>query len=71
MTQYLNNINKGFSKTVTPVSSVSVTVFFSSWCFLFQLLLERKSKEVGKLIEETEKSIKDLADNISQAKVNS
>lgn len=43
---------------------------FSLWCFLSQLLLERKSKEVGKLIEEAEKSIKDLAENISQAKVN-
>lgn len=39
--------------------------------FSLQLLLERKSKEVGKLIEETEKSIKDLAENINQAKVNS
>lgn len=36
-----------------------------------QLLLERKSKEVEKLIEETEKSITDLAENINQAKVNS
>lgn len=34
-----------------------------------ELLLERKSKEVGKLIEETERSIKDLAENINQAKV--
>ncbi|CAK6976447.1 tripartite motif-containing protein 65 [Scomber scombrus] len=34
-----------------------------------ELLLERKNKEVGKLIEETEKSIKDLAENINQAKV--
>ncbi|XP_058477463.1 E3 ubiquitin-protein ligase TRIM65 [Solea solea] len=34
-----------------------------------ELLLERKSKEVGKLIEETQKRINDLADNISQAKV--
>lgn len=39
--------------------------------FSFQLMLERKSKEVGKLIEETEKSMKDLAENIDQAKVNS
>lgn len=37
--------------------------------FSLQLLLERKNKEVGKLIEETEKSIKDLAENIDQAKV--
>ncbi|XP_030255930.1 tripartite motif-containing protein 65 [Sparus aurata] len=34
-----------------------------------ELMLERKSKEVGKLIEETEKSMKDLAENIDQAKV--
>ncbi|XP_022057176.1 tripartite motif-containing protein 65 [Acanthochromis polyacanthus] len=34
-----------------------------------ELLLERKSKEVGKLIEETQKSINDLAENINQAKV--
>ncbi|XP_029384341.1 tripartite motif-containing protein 65 isoform X2 [Echeneis naucrates] len=34
-----------------------------------ELLLERKSKEVVKLMEETEKSIRDLAENISQAKV--
>lgn len=34
-----------------------------------ELLLERKSTEVGKLIEETEKNIKDLAENINQAKV--
>lgn len=33
------------------------------------MLLERKNKEVGELMEETERSIKDLADNISQAKV--
>ena len=38
--------------------------------FSLQLMLERKSKEVGKLIEETEKSMKDLAENINQAKVN-
>lgn len=37
--------------------------------FVFQLLLERKSTEVGKLIEETEKNIKELAENINQAKV--
>lgn len=37
--------------------------------FVLQLLLERKSTEVGKLIEETEKNIKDLAENINQAKV--
>lgn len=36
---------------------------------VLQLLLERKSTEVGKLIEETEKNIKDLAENINQAKV--
>lgn len=36
-----------------------------------QLLLERKNKEVGKLIEETNKNINDLAENINQAKVNS
>lgn len=35
-----------------------------------QLMLERKSKEVGKLVEETEKSIRELSENISQAKVN-
>lgn len=34
-----------------------------------QLLLEKKNKEVGKLIEETEKNINDLAENINQAKV--
>lgn len=34
-----------------------------------EMLLERKNREVGKLMEETEKSIKDLAENISQAKV--
>ncbi|XP_074477107.1 E3 ubiquitin-protein ligase TRIM65 [Sebastes fasciatus] len=34
-----------------------------------ELLLERKSKEVGKLAEETQKSINDLTENISQAKV--
>lgn len=39
--------------------------------FPLQLQLQRKSKEVGKLMEETEKDIKDLAENISQAKVNS
>lgn len=36
-----------------------------------QLLLERKSKEVGKLIKETDKKINDLAENINEAKVNS
>lgn len=35
-----------------------------------QLLLERKSNEVGKLTEETLKSIADLAENINQAEVN-
>ncbi|XP_042363851.1 tripartite motif-containing protein 65 [Plectropomus leopardus] len=34
-----------------------------------ELLLERKSKEVGKLTEETQKSINELAENINQAKV--
>ncbi|XP_068613373.1 E3 ubiquitin-protein ligase TRIM65-like [Brachionichthys hirsutus] len=34
-----------------------------------KLLLERKSKEVGRLAGETEKRITDLAENISQAKV--
>nr|XP_020481015.1 tripartite motif-containing protein 65 isoform X2 [Monopterus albus] len=34
-----------------------------------QELLETKNKEVGKLIEETQKSINDLAENINQAKV--
>ncbi|XP_047464586.1 tripartite motif-containing protein 65 [Mugil cephalus] len=34
-----------------------------------ELLLERKNNEVGKLIEETQRSINDLAENISQAKV--
>ncbi|XP_041829250.1 tripartite motif-containing protein 65 [Melanotaenia boesemani] len=34
-----------------------------------ELLLERKSNEVGKLLEETQKNINDLAENISQAKV--
>ncbi|XP_068161941.1 E3 ubiquitin-protein ligase TRIM65 isoform X2 [Antennarius striatus] len=34
-----------------------------------KLLLERKSKEVGKLVDETERSIKDLVENINQAKV--
>ncbi|XP_069563590.1 E3 ubiquitin-protein ligase TRIM65 isoform X1 [Brachyistius frenatus] len=34
-----------------------------------ELLLERKSTEVAKLAEETQKSINDLAENISQAKV--
>ncbi|KAM9837480.1 E3 ubiquitin-protein ligase TRIM65 isoform 2-T2 [Aulostomus maculatus] len=34
-----------------------------------ELLLERKSTEVGKLTEEIEKSINDLTENISQAKV--
>ncbi|KAM6964256.1 E3 ubiquitin-protein ligase TRIM65 isoform 1-T1 [Tautogolabrus adspersus] len=34
-----------------------------------EMLLERKHKELGKLMEETEKNIKDLADNIDQAKV--
>ncbi|XP_044035266.1 tripartite motif-containing protein 65 isoform X1 [Siniperca chuatsi] len=34
-----------------------------------ELLLERKSKEVGKLTEETQKSINDLAENINQAMV--
>ncbi|XP_031699713.1 tripartite motif-containing protein 65 [Anarrhichthys ocellatus] len=34
-----------------------------------ELLLERKSTEVGKLTEETQKSIVDLAENINQAKV--
>ncbi|KAF3704708.1 Tripartite motif-containing protein 65 [Channa argus] len=34
-----------------------------------ELLLERKNKEVGKLIEETQKSINELADNINEAKV--
>ncbi|XP_060883780.1 E3 ubiquitin-protein ligase TRIM65 isoform X2 [Labrus mixtus] len=33
-----------------------------------EMLLERKHKELGKLMEETEKNIKDLADNIDQAK---
>lgn len=37
--------------------------------FSFQLLLERKNKEVGRLIEETQKSINDLAENINQSKV--
>lgn len=35
------------------------------------MLLERKNKEVGKLIEETQKSINELAENINQAKVSS
>lgn len=34
-----------------------------------ELLLERKDKEVGKVIEETQKSINDLAENINQARV--
>lgn len=34
-----------------------------------QLLLERKTNEVGKLIKETEEKMTDLAENISQAKV--
>lgn len=38
---------------------------------VLQLLLERKINEVGKLIKETEEKITDLAENISQAKVNS
>lgn len=38
---------------------------------VLQLLLERKLNEVGKLIKETEEKITDLAENISQAKVNS
>lgn len=38
--------------------------------FSLQLLLERKNNEVGKLIEETQKSMSDLAENINQAKVN-
>lgn len=38
---------------------------------LLQMLLERKSKEVGKLIKETDKKINDLAENINEAKVNS
>lgn len=38
---------------------------------LLQLLLERKSKEVEKLIKETDKKITDLAENINEAKVNS
>lgn len=33
--------------------------------------LERKDKEVGKLIEETQKSMNDLAENINQATVSS
>ncbi|XP_026171956.1 tripartite motif-containing protein 65 isoform X2 [Mastacembelus armatus] len=39
------------------------------WDTKSKLLLERKNKEFGKLIEETQKSITDLAENISQAKV--
>lgn len=38
---------------------------------LLQLLLERKSNEVGKLIKETEEKITSLTENISQTKVNS
>ncbi|XP_003438717.2 tripartite motif-containing protein 65 [Oreochromis niloticus] len=34
-----------------------------------ELLLERKNTDVGKLLEETQKSINDLAENINQAKV--
>lgn len=37
--------------------------------FLSQLLLVRKSTEVGKLIDETERSIEELTENIGQAKV--
>lgn len=40
-------------------------------CHVLQLLLERKINEVGKLIKDTEEKITDLAENISQAKVNS
>lgn len=50
---------------------VTIKYCLDLMCFLLQLLLERKSKEVGKLIEETVKSINDLTENISQAKVNS
>lgn len=50
---------------VTTLSLLFLIVMF----FVLQLLLERKSTEVGKLIEETEKNIKDLAENINQAKV--
>lgn len=39
--------------------------------FSLQLLLERKNTDVGKLLEETQKSINDLTENINQAKVNS
>lgn len=47
--------------------------WFFSWLDMFslQLLLERKNTDVGKLLEETQKSINDLAENINQAKVNS
>lgn len=38
---------------------------------MLQLLLERKSNEVGKLIKETEENITSLTENISQTKVNS
>lgn len=38
---------------------------------VLQLLLERKSNEVGKLIKETEEKIISLTENISQTKVNS
>lgn len=38
---------------------------------VLQLLLERKSNEVGKLIKETEEKITSLTENISQTKVNS
>ncbi|KAG7232859.1 hypothetical protein INR49_008027 [Caranx melampygus] len=34
-----------------------------------QLLLHRKSKEVEKILEETQKTIRELAENINQAKV--
>ena len=39
--------------------------------FSLQMLLEMKDKEVGKLIEETQNCIKDLTENIDQAKVSS
>lgn len=38
---------------------------------VLQLLLERKSNEVGKLIKETEEKITSLTENISQTQVNS
>lgn len=36
-----------------------------------QLLLHRKSKEIEKILEETQKTMRELDENISQAKVNS